>query len=73
MDAGDAAATAQPMWGWGDAPAVLTGGGDVATALTGLPSNPTLYTARQQDAARRDIAARLGSYAEYQPEPFVSD
>lgn len=71
-DDGASNATLQPAWGWGAAPAYPTDGTDTATAITRLPSNPTLYTARQQDAARRDIAARLGTYAEYWPEPFVS-
>lgn len=62
---------AQPPWGWGAAPARALHGAAPAEALTDLPTNPQLYTARQQDAVRRDVAARLGAYAEYSPESFV--
>ncbi len=62
----------QPPWGWGAAPARTPPGETAAQALTDLPTNPALYTARQQDAARRDVAGRLGCYAEYSPEPFCS-
>jgi hypothetical protein len=44
---------------------------DVARALASLPADARAYTARQQIAARRDLGARLGSYQEYRPEPFV--
>ena len=64
-------AGAQPPWGWGTAPARVPHGETPAEALTDLPTNPTLYTARQQDAVRRDVAGGLGAYAAYSPEPFV--
>lgn len=64
---------AQTAWGWDATAAAPSGGEDVVAALTHLPSNPTLYTARQQDAVRRDLAARLGTYEEYRPQPFISD
>ena len=35
-----------------------------------LPADPVGYSARQQDAVRRDIAQRLGSYRDYEPVPF---
>jgi hypothetical protein len=42
----------------------------VERALTDLPSDPAGYSARQQDAVRRDIAEQLGSYLDYEPVPF---
>jgi hypothetical protein len=42
----------------------------VERALTDLPSDPAGYSARQQDAARRDVAEQLGSYLHYEPVPF---
>jgi hypothetical protein len=45
----------------------------VERALTDLPSDPAGYSARQQDAVRRDIAERLGSYRDYEPVPFQQE
>jgi hypothetical protein len=59
----------QPAWGWGLAPAQAHG--DVARALTDLLVNPNGYTQRQQNAVRRDIAARVGDYLRYAPVPFA--
>src|SRR5579885_2757794 len=39
---------AQPPWGWGAALARTSRGESPARALTDLPTNPALYTARQQ-------------------------
>lgn len=61
----------QPAWGWGEEPARPPRAETAASALTDLPANPALYTARQQDAVRRDVGARLGNYVDYQPEPFA--
>jgi hypothetical protein len=54
--------------GWGLAPARPRE--PVERALTDLPSDPAGYSARQQDAVRRDIAEQLGSYLDYEPVPF---
>jgi hypothetical protein len=59
----------QAPWGWGLAPAQPLE--PVARALTDLPSDPAGYSARQQDATRRDIAERLGSYLDYEPVPWL--
>jgi hypothetical protein len=58
----------QAPWGWGLAPARPVE--PVERALTDLPSDPAGYSARQQDAVRRDIAARLDSCLDYEPVPF---
>jgi hypothetical protein len=42
----------------------------VERTLTDLPADPVGYSARQQDAVRRDIAEQLGSYLDYEPVPF---
>jgi hypothetical protein len=58
----------QAPWGWGLAPARPLE--PVEHALTDLPADPVGYSARQQDAVRRDIAVQLGSYLDYEPVPF---
>jgi hypothetical protein len=58
----------QAPWGWGLAPARPVE--PVERALTDLPTEPAGYSARQQDAVRRDIAERLSSYLDYEPVPF---
>jgi len=58
----------QAPWGWGLAPARALE--PVERALTDLPADPVGYSARQQDAVRRDIAQRLSSYRDYEPVPF---
>lgn len=68
---GSAPLAVQPAWGWGLAPARLGGGEETTAALTELPQNPALYTARQQDAVRRDLGVEIGDYMVYQPRPFV--
>src|SRR5437879_12238017 len=59
----------QAPWGWGLAPAQALE--PVERALTDLPADAVGYSARQQDAVRRDIAARLGSYLDYEAVPYV--
>src|SRR5918911_1462584 len=55
----------QAPWGWGLAPARPLE--PVERALTDLPADPVGYSGRQQDAVRRDIGERLGSYLDYEP------
>ena len=61
----------QAPWGWGLAPARPVE--PVERALTDLPSDPAGYSARQQDAARRDVAEQVGSYLDYEPVPFQQE
>lgn len=42
-----------------------------AHPLTDLAQNPVGYSARQQVAVRRDQSERVGTYADYRPEPYA--
>lgn len=59
----------QAAWGFGYAPAAPRL--SAAAALTLLPENPRGYTARQQDAVRRDLGDAIGDYPSYAPDPHA--
>lgn len=61
----------QAPYGWGFVRAAPDPGETPAGVLTTMLSDPLGYSARQQDAVRRDQGDGLVDYASYAPVPFA--